>query len=319
MGKRILNELKNWTKGEIIFYSIVAFFTFGLVIVPGIVLKFQQPHIIAFGVFAFIAFVLTTKKTFVGYSLMIAMLVWYAFICYGEEYYSEIFICGLFFLPYLVTEIINWFKNINKDTKFTKKSIIIEASVGVVTFGILFYGAYNLYSVIGSNWLIVASLCTCFTALAVYFSTYKDKMFSWVLLTVYLGLMTAGWVLSSAFSNITYAGVLFSFLGMFIVALRKTIIEIISFVKRMKSLKKVSANETEVVETKGTAEQVSEAVEETEEQTSETEEVEETKEVEEPAEASVVVEEKEVKKETPKKSSSKKSTNKKSTNKKSKK
>ena len=258
MGKRILNELKNWTKGEIIFYSIVAFFTLGLVIVPGIVLKYQIPHIIPFGVFAFIAFVLTTKKTFVGYCLMIAMFVWYSFICYGEEYYSEIFICGLFFMPYLVTEIINWFKNTNKDTKFTKKSIIIEASVGVVTTGLLFYGSFNLYTVIGNNWAIVSSLCTCFTALVVYFSTYKDKMFSWVLLTTYLGLMTAAWVLSGAFSNITYAGVLFSFLGMFIVALRKTIIEIICFVKRMKSLKKVSANEKAVVEPQEIAEQVSE-------------------------------------------------------------
>ena len=248
MGKRILKELKNWTKGEIIFYSIVAFFTLGLVIVPGIVLKYQIPHIIPFGVFAFIAFVLTTKKTFVGYVLMIAMFVWYSFICYGEEYYSEIFICGLFFLPYLATEIVNWFKNTNRDTKFTKKSIIIEASVGVVTTGLLFYGSFNLYSVIGNNWAVVAALSTCFTALVVYFSTYKDKMFSWVLLTTYLGLMTAAWVLSAAFSNITYAGVLFSFLGMFIVALRKTILEIITFVKRMKSLKKVSANETEVVE-----------------------------------------------------------------------
>ncbi|MBP3345034.1 MAG: hypothetical protein J6K97_02400, partial [Clostridia bacterium] len=93
--KRIFEELKNWSKGEIIFYSIVLLFAILVNSIAGAKLDFKITYILL-GVFIVIAYILAIKKTLIGYILSIVAMVLYSIVAYKQAFYSEVMICGIF-------------------------------------------------------------------------------------------------------------------------------------------------------------------------------------------------------------------------------
>ena len=107
MGKRILDELKKWSLGEIIFYSII--FLASVIALPIVAVKFNLEAVhILFALFAIITACLVCKRTFVGYCLTIVVIGLYLPLAFSNRIYSDMISFVLFLLPYIVIELIRW-------------------------------------------------------------------------------------------------------------------------------------------------------------------------------------------------------------------
>lgn len=216
----MLKELKQWTKGEIIFYSIVFAFFALTMIVAGIILDFRV-HFILFGIFAIASFILAAKKTVVGYMLAIVTIGLYAVFAYINNYFSEMIAVGLFVLPYLIVEIIRWCKQkTNKPTLPQGKRLIIEICLAVACAGLLFFGAYKLLYVLQNSWHIGSTFAVVAAAGFLCGTTYAQKLTTSVFLTAYLALASVCWIYCAAFTDISYAAVALAVLAMFVVSVR---------------------------------------------------------------------------------------------------
>ena len=221
MKEKFCNDLKKWKKGEIIFYSIIMLFTLLLTIIPAVIFNLKVIYVI-FAIFAVLVFILVMKKTLLGYFLGIVLLTCYSFIAFREKYYSEIILCGLFLLPYLITEIISWFKpnRIVKNDKL-RKNQIIELVIVLIITGALLYGGLKLFTAMQNNWPLVSICCVSLIGLMFYFTTYKSKLWSSIMFFGYTGCALAQWVLSSAFSALSYIPVGIFFIIIFVISLRR--------------------------------------------------------------------------------------------------
>ncbi len=234
MGKRIVNELKQWSKQEIIFYSIVIGLFTVIMTVAGIILDFNVLYIL-FGVFAMLSFALAIKKTFVGYVLIVVTMGMYAVFAYTNKFYSELFAVGLFVLPYVIVEIIRWVKQKkNKPTLPQGKRLIVETVVAVACAGLLFFGAYKMLYVLQNNWLVGATFAVVAAAGFLCMTTYASKLLSSMFLSIYVALACACWVFCAVFSDISFAAIGLAMLAITIMALRVFVNYAIAYAKQKK-------------------------------------------------------------------------------------
>ncbi len=234
MGKRILDELKKWTLGEIIFYSII--FLASVVALPIVAVKFNLEALhILFALFAIITACLVCKRTFVGYCLSIVVIGLYLPFAFDNRIYSDMISFVLFLLPYIIVELIRWIKQKTNKPKFPSlKTFIIETITALAFVAILFYGSYKLMHSIDNVWELISTLSICCAALFLYLTTYADKCFSLLFLVGYFGLATTNWVFAAIYTKISYAIIAYAFFVCMIFMIRQFVIELIAFIKRQK-------------------------------------------------------------------------------------
>lgn len=223
--KRIFEELKNWSKGEIIFYSIVLLFAILVNSIAGAKLDFKITYILL-GVFIVIAYILAIKKTLIGYILSIVAMVLYSIVAYKQAFYSEVMICGIFLFPYICTEIFKWFKPTKEVQLKGKKAFWTELSIVVVAMVVFFFGAYNLFNIIENKWAIGSAFALCFAALGIYFTTYNQRYLAPIMMLVSFGLSCTCWILLAIYVNISYAAIAIGYLAVVIAMIGKIVINI---------------------------------------------------------------------------------------------
>jgi len=235
--KRIFLELKQWRTIEIVFSSILVLMAVLMSTITAAKLNIELSYIL-FTIFSVVSFIFLAKGTFIGYLLAIGSLVWYSFIAYSQSFYGELIASWVFLFPYVIGELVVWFKPSLADKNTTKIKLFIEIVLVFLCIGGLGYGSLNLLSILNCNSVVISAIAVCLSCLVLYFSSFKTKIFEVLAYAGYCGCAIYLYVQSSINIGFNYILVALSFALLVIASLAVCIKRIYNAIVRIRNEKR---------------------------------------------------------------------------------
>ncbi|MFA5342040.1 MAG: nicotinamide riboside transporter PnuC [Clostridia bacterium] len=170
--------LKNWTKADIIFYSV----SITLIIVTGIIFKAYWISFLV-SIIGITAGILNMKANKYSYVLYTLQAILYAYVSWHNKFIGEALLAGLYLFPVYLYSAIKWIRVSRNEPglqifRITKKLLIILAVAGIlVTAG---YG--YVLNLLNSNLPYINALGTFTSVAAGYLSArrIKEQWYFWI-------------------------------------------------------------------------------------------------------------------------------------------